>query len=278
MKSKHFIAVGLWAFAGLVTRAQTTKDHTMETLSSNKEIVLDFWKRAIGQGNLEVAEQRIAEDYIQHSASGKPGKAALLEALAMLKKMPKPENPPKPFMRIIADGDYVVLHMLITFGGQNMIVLDMVRLQDARFAEHWDAIQPMSEATAHIAIEGPTQINDLAQTAFNKQRIADFARGVLKEGQWETAVDFVSPEIIAHDAEAKAGLSGWKEMLQRYTVEKTHRILGEGNFVMTQSRILQNGTPYACYDLYRLDKGRIVEHWRVKQPIPATLLHNNGVI
>src|SRR5882762_4912086 len=105
MKSKHFIAVGLCAFAGLVTRAQTTKDHTMETLSSNKEIVLDFWKRAIGQGNLEVAEQRIAEDYIQHSASGKPGKAALLEALAMLKQMPKPENPPKPFMRIIADGD-----------------------------------------------------------------------------------------------------------------------------------------------------------------------------
>ena len=278
VKSKHFIAVGLCAFACLVARAQTTKDHTMETPISNKEIVLDFWKRAIGQGNLEVAEQRIAEDYIQHSASGKPGKAALLEALARLKQMPKPENSPKPFMRIIADGDYVVLHMLIAFGGQNMIVLDIVRLQNARFAEHWDAIQPMAEATAHAAIEGPAQINDLAQTASNKQQITDFAHAVLKEGQWERATNFVSPEIITHDPEAKPGLSGWKEMFECYTLEKVYRIVGEGNFVMTQSRILQNETPYACYDIYRLDKTKIVEHWRVKQPIPAKLLHNNGVI
>lgn len=250
----------------------------MGTPVSNKEIVLDFWKRAIGLGNLEVAEQRIADDYIQHSASGKPGKAALLEALAMLRQMPKPENPPKPFMRIISDGDYVVLHMLITFGGQTMIVLDMVRLQNGRFAEHWDAIQPMGEAIAHSAIEGTNQVNDIPLTASNKQRVAAFVQLVLEGGQWERAVDFVSSEIMIHDAEAKPGLSGWKEMFQRHTLEKTYRIIGEGNFVMTQSRIVQNETPYACYDIYRLDKSKIVEHWRVKQPIPATLLHNNGVI
>jgi predicted SnoaL-like aldol condensation-catalyzing enzyme len=278
MQTKHVFAVGLCAFACVATRAQTTNDQIMETPISNKELVLDFWKRAIGQGNLEVAEQRIAEDYIQHSASGKPGKAALLEALTMLKQMPKPENPPKPFMRVIADGDYVVVHMLITFGGQTMIVLDMVRLQNSRFVEHWDAIQPMTEATAKSAIEGPTQTNDPGQTASNKQRIADFVQAVLKEGQWERTADFASLGIIVHDPEATSGVSGWKEMLQRYTLEKTYRIIGEGNLVMTQSRVLQNETPYACYDLYRLENTRIVEHWRVKQPIPATLPHNNGMI
>ncbi len=278
MKSKHVLAVGLCAFACRATCAQTTNDHTMETPMSNKELVLDFWKRAIGQGNLEVAEQRIAEDYIQHSASGKPGKAALLEALTMLKQVPKPENPPKPFMRVVADGDYVVLHMLISFGGQTMIVLDMVRLQQALFVEHWDAIQPMTEATAKTAIEGPIQINDPGQTASNKQRIADFAEVVLKEGRWERAADFVSPAIIAHDPESRPGVSGWREMFERYTLEKTYRIVGEGNFVMTQSRILQNETPYACYDVYRLDHAKIVEHWRVKQLIHATLPHNNGMI
>lgn len=245
---------------------------------SNKEIVLDFWKRAIGQGNLEVAGQRIAEDYIQHSASGKPGKAALLEALAMLKQMPKPENPPKPFMRVIADGDYVVLHMLITFGGKTLIVLDMVRMQHGRFAEHWDAVQPMSETTAHAAIEGPTEMSDLGQTASNKQRIADFVQRVLNDRRWDQAADFVSPEIITHDPEAKPGLSGFKEMLRRDTLEKTYRIVGEGNFVMTQSRVLQNETPYACYDIYRLDESKIVEHWRVRQAVPATLPHTHGMI
>jgi predicted SnoaL-like aldol condensation-catalyzing enzyme len=278
MKSTHVIAVGLCALACQVTRAQTTNNHLMETPISNKEIVLDFWKRAIGQGNLEVAEQRIAEDYIQHSASGKPGKAALLETLATLKQMSKPENPPKPFMRVIADGDYVVLHMLIAFGGQTMIVLDMVRLKDARFAEHWDVVQPMTEPTAHAAIEGPTQINDPEQTTSNKQRVAEFVEAVLNEKHWERLADFVSPGIISHDPEARPGLLGWKEMLQRYRLEKMHRIIGEGNFVMTQSRLLQGEAPYACYDIYRLDKNMIVEHWRVKQPIPATLPHNNGMI
>lgn len=250
----------------------------MKTPISNKERVLDFWKRAIGLGNLEVAEQYIAEDYIQHSAAGKPGKAALLEALAMLKQMPKPENPPKPFMRVIADGDYVVLHMLIVFGGQTMIVLDMVRLQNDQFAEHWDAIQPMREVAAQGAMEGPTQINDPAQTKSNKQRITDFARTVFEEARWERMEEFVSSAIKTHDPEAQPGLSGWREMLQRYTLEKTHRIIGEGNFVVMQSRVVQIEVSYACYDIYRLDKDKIVEHWRVKQRIPATLPHSNGML
>jgi len=106
------------------------------------------------------SRQRIAEDYIQHSAAGNPESGAA-EALTMLKQMPKSRNPPKPFMRIIADGDYIVLHMLITLR-PSMIVLDMVRLKNARFAEHWDAIQPMS-GLPHIPPSKAQPNHDLAR-------------------------------------------------------------------------------------------------------------------
>jgi len=48
-------------------------------------------------------------------------------------------------MRVIADGDYVALHMLISFGGHTMVVLGLTRLENGRFVEHWDVIQPASQ-------------------------------------------------------------------------------------------------------------------------------------
>jgi predicted SnoaL-like aldol condensation-catalyzing enzyme len=35
-------------------------------------------------------------------------------------------------------------------------------------------------------------------------------------------------------------------------------------------------TPTAYYDLFRLDDGKIVEHWDVIQEIPAEMAHDNG--
>jgi predicted SnoaL-like aldol condensation-catalyzing enzyme len=44
-------------------------------------------------------------------------------------------------------------------------------------------------------------------------------------------------------------------------------VQSEGNF----------GTPVVYWDLFRVDGGRIVEHWDIIQPIPAELPHSNGL-
>src|SRR3954468_4368788 len=115
----------------------------MNSNISNKALVLEFWKKAIGQGDLAFADRVISDGYIQHSAMAmtKPGKKGLLEALAFLKQMPKPENPPRPYIHVIADGEFVALHMLIEFAGRKQNVLDLVRIENGQFAEHWDAVQ-----------------------------------------------------------------------------------------------------------------------------------------
>ena len=58
---------------------------------------------------------------------------------------------------------------------------------------------------------------------------------------------------------------------------KLHRVVGEGNFVLTQSGGSFAGQPYAFYDLFRLENGKIAEHWDVMQPIPAELPHSNAM-
>jgi predicted SnoaL-like aldol condensation-catalyzing enzyme len=50
---------------------------------------------------------------------------------------------------------------------------------------------------------------------------------------------------------------------------KTHRILGEGNFVLAISEGHLGGVHSAFYDLFRVENGKIAEHWDVIEPIPA---------
>jgi predicted SnoaL-like aldol condensation-catalyzing enzyme len=62
----------------------------------------------------------------------------------------------------------------------------------------------------------------------------------------------------------------------KYT--KIHKVLGEGNFVLTVSEGTWNGTSNAFYDLFRMENGKAVEHWDVIQPVPTTgLANNNGM-
>ena len=53
------------------------------------------------------------------------------------------------------------------------------------------------------------------------------------------------------------------------TFTKVHKILGEGNFVLTVSEGEFGGKHVAFYDLYRVQNGKIAEHWDTMQEIPA---------
>jgi predicted SnoaL-like aldol condensation-catalyzing enzyme len=56
-------------------------------------------------------------------------------------------------------------------------------------------------------------------------------------------------------------------------------IFAEGDFVIAHTHGVrepgQRGT--AIVDIFRLENGRIVEHWDVMQPIPETALNDNGM-
>ena len=62
-----------------------------------------------------------------------------------------------------------------------------------------------------------------------------------------------------------------------FDYHKVHRILGEGNFVLTQSEGRWNGKPQAFYDLFRIKDGKIVELWDIIQEVPEEMAHENGI-
>ena len=51
-------------------------------------------------------------------------------------------------------------------------------------------------------------------------------------------------------------------------LDRIHVVLGEGNYVLVVSEGSQSGQPTAFYDLFRVENGKIAEHWDVMQSIP----------
>lgn len=246
----------------------------------NKQLVLNFYKKVIGEQDLEYVQKSITDNYIQHNPQVKTGKDGFLEAIQFLKKLPKPKNPSKPFMRIIADKEYVVIHVLVEFNGQKIIVLEVFRLENGLIAEHWDAIQEKSEASLHgnSEIEGPILIEDEDATDQNKRIIKDFISQVLINKQLDSLKNFATHNLIQHNPKIKNGIQGLLGYYKEIQINKVHRVIGQGNFVITQSKGIKNNEDFVFYDIYRVHNGYICEHWSVSQQIPKIMAHDNGMI
>jgi len=264
----------------LVPRKQVNKTIIKMKQNINKQIVLDFYKKVIGEQDLDYARKTVTNDYIQHNPHVKTGKEGFLEAIEFLKRMPKPKKPPKPFMRIIADNDHVVVHLSVQFGGKQKIVLEVFRIENGLIAEHWDAIQDKSEMRLHgnPEIEGPVLIENQDATLYNKKIVDNFTKQVLIDRKFDVLGDFVAPNLIQHNPKVHNGLDGFLEYYQNIRIQKVHKVIGEGNFVVAQSKGVIDKEAYVFYDIYRLNNGFISEHWSVSQQIPEVMAHNNGMI
>ena len=114
--------------------------------------------------------------------------------------------------------------------------------------------------------------------------VTAFAQRVLKDADYSVLTDYISTETyLQHNPEAADGLdgfgaaaAGWAEQGKNLIYKTVHRVVAEGDLVLLQSEG-EFGVPVAYWDLFRVEDGKIVEHWDVIAPIPAELPHGNGV-
>ena len=98
--------------------------------------------------------------------------------------------------------------------------------------------------------------------------------------------DYVSTEtFLQHNSGVADGLDGLGAALQALAeagkamvYDKNHMILGQGNFVLAGSEGQFLGKHVSFYDLFRIEEGKIVEHWDVIEEIPEQdkWMNNNG--
>lgn len=125
--------------------SHTSLTHEQMRLEANKELVLAFYKKMIGEKDPEGAREYMGQPYRQHSPYAKDG----FEGVAEFARWFKREFPNHNYevKRVIAEGDYVALHLHGKSGPNphGEAVVDIFRVKDGKVVEHWDVIQPLPE-------------------------------------------------------------------------------------------------------------------------------------
>jgi predicted SnoaL-like aldol condensation-catalyzing enzyme len=121
----------------------------------NKELALRAFDALFNQRDFDAAAAMWSADYIQHSTHVGPGRSGIFERVRSLPTTFRYEN-----ALAVAEGDFVVLHGRFSGQGQPrpMIVVNILRVENGRLAEHWDVIQ--DEATAAESKSGLPMIGD----------------------------------------------------------------------------------------------------------------------
>lgn len=234
----------------------------------------------------QAAQTYFNEDYIQHNPHVPTGLAPILGFLPALKDA----GTSVTTHRVLQDGDFIILHNTYdnaqAFGGKELVAFDVWRMENGKVAEHWDNLQAIVKETAsgRSQFDGPTEITDLDKTDANKTVIQNFAGDILMGKNPSKVTEYISTEQYhQHNPMVKDGLAGFGEAVQylkskndMFAYTKVHKVLGEGNFVLAMSEGEWHGKPHAFYDLFRLDNGKIVEHWDVISEIPEDMAHSNG--
>lgn len=220
-------------------------------------------------GNPEAITAYVNPDkYIQHNESLQNGRDAMLASLNHIKEIGTKVS----VKRALVDGSYVALHSQYDFFGPK-IIFDIFRFENGQIVEHWDNLQEMVEKTPsnHTMIDGPTTINDIEKTDENKAFVKSFVENILMGKNLDLFSSyFDGDKYIQHSPHIPDGLSGLhaatkalEEKGVTFEYTQIHQIIGEGDFVLSMSEGLFNDQPTAFYDLFRVENGKIVEHWDV---------------
>ena len=219
--------------------------------------------------------------YVQHNlavADGLAGFGAALQALP-------PGSAKVNTVRVFQDGDFVFAHTDYNFFGPK-IGFDVFRFEDGKIVEHWDNLQTtptQANPSGRSMTDGPTTATDLDKTATNKQLVAAFIDDILVNGRMDRIGHYISGDNYRqHNPQIADGLSGLGSALDAMakagvamSYTKVHKVLGEGNFVLTISEGQFAGKSTAFYDLFRVDAGKIVEHWDTIETIPQVAERKN---
>ncbi|MEO0630117.1 MAG: nuclear transport factor 2 family protein, partial [Planctomycetota bacterium] len=258
-----------------------SSSNAQEPGTSDSKAVVEELMQAFFRDYDEATMRRLlTEDYIQHNPYVPTGIEPVIGVLPALREAEFDYDT----HRIIQDGPWILTHTTYTnaqiFGAETVVAFDIWRVEDGRVAEHWDCITPLVTETVsgRSQTDGPTAVTDLASTEANKRLVEDFVTTFLINEDWSNIDDFIADgRYLQHNPMVDDGPEALKGAIEFLKMKKIHRVIGEGNFVLTQSEAEWDGKPYAFYDLFRVENGKIVEHWDVLQEIPAEMAHDNGM-
>jgi predicted SnoaL-like aldol condensation-catalyzing enzyme len=188
-------------------------------------------------------------------------------------------------VRVFEDGEFVFAHTDYDFFGPK-IGFDIFRFEGGKIVEHWDNLQTTAgpNRSGHSMIDGPTEVSEFDKTEENKTFVRAFVEDILVNGRLDRLnAYFDGDAYVQHNPQIADNLTGLQAALQAMAEAgvtmkygRIHRVLGEGNFVLVASEGTFAGEHTSFYDLFRVEDGKIAEHWDTIDTVPPRESWKNG--
>jgi predicted SnoaL-like aldol condensation-catalyzing enzyme len=124
---------------------------------------------------------------------------------------------------------------------------------------------------------------DAQQMEANKKTVLEFYDLAINKKDFDAASKFIGPRYVQHNPRAADGPEGLKAFLAflREKFPDYHseikRVFADGDYVIVHVHNVP--TPgsrgAAIIDIFKLENGKVVEHWDVRQEIPEQSANSN---
>ncbi len=253
---------------------------------TNKEKALALIS-TFASGDTMKARELLAEGYIQHNLAYGTGRDAFVGAVEYLASAPV--KPTVYNVRAFEDGDKVFLQTVYNFAGAGeQVAFDIFRFDsEGKIAEHWDNLATKTEPnpSGHTQIDGNLEKNDVDKEDTRKV-VEGFVGDILRgENPDRLTSYFDGDNYIQHNTAIADGLSGLGAALEALAKQgiqmiynKTYFVLADGDYALAVSEGSFAGAPTTFYDLFRVENGKIAEHWDVMETLAdkSTWQNQNG--
>jgi predicted SnoaL-like aldol condensation-catalyzing enzyme len=283
-----FVSALILAACGTIAATPAATPLATPQAEINRAATIDAFTR-IFKGDATAVDQYFAQDFINHNPFG-GGQG--LEAYRQLSKQLGAAGFPlwKP-LRSIASGNYVALQGLYHFesiatfkpnqNAPGVVAVDLFRFENGKIAEHWDALQDVVPAAStpdnNDMLGGPA--GKPGTPALDPKVVQD-AVVALSKGETDSIKTLFSEKYINHNPYGGDGWAGLEQLasvfgqagFQLYT---PLRAFADGDLVILHGifhfESIASFKPNAeasgviAFDIFRVENGKIVEHWDVLQ-------------
>lgn len=261
-----------------------------QRLTERERIAVELEQGVFERGDTSLVDRYVLPTYIQHNPFAGDGPEPLKQIATALHE----QFPLETFRveRVFSEGDLVVLHAnyVLVPGTPGNAVIDILRFEGDKVAEHWDVVQPavFTTPSGHdmfAQLSGPLRParDDQARaTTRNRATVLAYV-DALQRGDTGSLDRYLARDVIQHDPNVADGIeataAAQAELLQSFPAAtfSVKRVVADGELVAVHGHLVRfpGDRGQAVLDIYRLRGGRIVEHWGTVQDVPETAPNDN---
>ena len=131
----------------------------------------------------------------------------------------------------------------------------------------------------------PARGADERQMEANKKNVVEFYNKALNDKDFAAASKYLGSRYTQHNPVAADGPEGLKGFIQflrdKFPNSRSEikRVFADGDYVIVHVHAIREpGTRgRAIIDIFRLENGKVVEHWDVAQDVPEKAANSNGM-